>query len=100
MIAVASQKEEETKDQSINQVAYTDINKHDSLSVYRPLVFSSSPFLSTVRHCCISQFFLLHTNFLALHSQLGVCSNPTVMADQPQKVFNEGHICDQIVQGL
>ena len=21
-------------------------------------------------------------------------------ADQPQKVFNEGHICDQIVQGL
>ena len=98
MIAVASQKEEETKDQSINQVAYTDINKHDSLSVYRPLVFSSSPFLSTVRHCCISQFFLLQTNFLALHSQLRVCSNPTVMADQ--KVFNEGHICDQIVQGL
>ena len=60
MIAVASQKEE-TKDQSINQVAYTDINKHDSLSVYRPLVFSSSTFLSTVRHCCLSQFFLLHT---------------------------------------
>ena len=22
------------------------------------------------------------------------------MADQPQKLFNEGHICDQIVQGL
>jgi len=23
-----------------------------------------------------------------------------IMADQPQNVFNEGHICDQIVQGL
>ena len=23
-----------------------------------------------------------------------------VMVDQPQKVFNKGHICDQIVQGL
>ena len=101
MIAVASQEEEEeeTKNQSINQVACTDINKDDSLSVYRPLVFSSSPFLSTVRHCCISQFFLLHTNFLALHSRLGVCSNLTVMADQPQNVFNKGNICDQIVRG-
>ena len=53
MIAVASQEEKETKDQSINQVAYTDINKDDSLSVYRPLVFSSSPSLPTVRHCYI-----------------------------------------------
>ena len=23
-----------------------------------------------------------------------------VMVDQPQKVFNAGHICDQIIQGL
>ena len=98
MIAVASQEEEETKDQSINQVAYTDINKHDSLSVYRPLVFSSSPALSTVTHCCISQFSLLHT-FWHCTASLG-CAPICVMADQPQKVFNEGHICDQIVQGL
>ena len=59
MIAVASQEEEEeeTKDQSINQVACTDINKDDSLSVYRPLVFSSSPSLSTVRHCYLQVNF-------------------------------------------
>ena len=53
MTAVASQEEEETKDQSINQVACTDINKDDSLNVCRPLVFSSSASLSTVRHCYI-----------------------------------------------
>ena len=29
-----------------------------------------------------------------------VLESDCVMADQPQKVFNKGHICDQIVQGL
>ena len=29
-----------------------------------------------------------------------VLQSDCVMADQPQKVFNEGHICDQIVQSL
>ena len=29
-----------------------------------------------------------------------VLQSDCVMTDQPQNVFNEGHICDQIVQGL
>ena len=28
-----------------------------------------------------------------------VLQSDCVMADQPPKIFNEGHICDQIVQG-
>ena len=47
------------------------------------------------------KFFLLHTNFLgAAQPAWSVLQSDCFMADQPQKVFNEGHICDQIVQGL
>ena len=33
-------------------------------------------------------FFLLHTTFLALHSQLGVCSNLTVSWQTSPKMFS------------
>ena len=38
--------------------------------------------------------------FGAAQPAWSVLQSDCVMADQPQKVFNEGDICDQIGQGL
>ena len=38
--------------------------------------------------------------FGAAQPAWSVLQSDCVMADQPQKVFNEGHICDQNFQGL
>ena len=37
---------------------------------------------------------------LCAHTSPSDDVSPIFGADQPQKVFNEGHTCDQIVQGL
>ena len=38
--------------------------------------------------------------FGAAQPAWSVVQSDSVMADQPQKVVNDGHICDQIVQRL
>ena len=45
---------------------------------------------------CLPTYYL----FGAAQPAWSVLQSDCVMADQPQKVFNEGHICDQNFQGL